>query len=462
LEDLIDKLSILFTEPGGVRIEDVQGVNDSQSTFEFLNKLKDYKNDEARNETLFQLGKVSMKLWESLFDSADATLKQIFIDSNFQPCHEFAGGNKKLHTGYRIDLIHDTEDANAIAHEIISRYNAAGYKHCCVLTPQETQRIDPFLKDFCEANAVNKDEWNKTSCAIFRPGGCIDTNVFLPKFYAYLADLMGEYRNPDGTSTPAFQLHVDTQVTGIVYREDTNSEMMIERLQLSKTENETLHSDLANYVFCPGESIGTLHKLGFQEPASVGFAGASLKLIITLPENLSAKYRALNHCMSIVNETIHLAWQARFVADKVLIGIAGTRAFYSDVVPQNNDSFAHAEHLLQLNIINDVFPELIALALGKSSKELVQEDLLLLQNKNIAIRWVGNRSFAYDGFPTLGQIYHASGRNIANARCTTHLGSGGVSFSPAAVLVSRSQILPPDPDFKKLCNDVLNYSSADR
>ncbi len=62
----------------------------------------------------------------------------------------------------------------------------------------------------------------------------------------------------------------------------------------------------------------------------------------------------------------------------------------------------------------------------------------ILEQKEIAKRWAGVRAVVFDGFPTLGTAYTADGTKIDNAIITTHLGSGGVSFGPAAVAVSCS------------------------
>ena len=192
-------------------------------------------------------------------------------------------------------------------------------------------------------------------------------------------------------------------------------------------------------MFCPGEAVGTLYKLGFDEPAYAGFAGPSLFLNIPASGEQLAMYKNFNHCMEVHKEGIVLAWQARIKNDKVFIGVAGTKAFYGDRLPHKDEAFGVNRHLVQLNMINDVLPELVTLGLGYDSRgvNLTQTDMKTLEDKGLIQRWVGRRAVAYDGFPTLGSLY-CNGVKVVNARCTTHLGSGGVSFAPAAVKVSHS------------------------
>ena len=68
-------------------------------------------------------------------------------------------------------------------------------------------------------------------------------------------------------------------------------------------------------------------------------------------------------------------------------------------------------------------------------------------------RGVGLRALAYDGFPTLGFAYH-NGRKVQNARITTHLGSGGASFGPAAAIISQAanqpEIIEKNPFYKRI------------
>ena len=163
--------------------------------------------------------------------------------------------------------------------------------------------------------------------------------------------------------------------------------------------------------------------------------------------------------MEVHKEGIVLAWQARFNDNQLRINVAGTKAFYGDKQPQVQEDFAINRNLVHLNMVNQVLPDMVSLACGypTNGKTLTQNDLTLLQDKGIARRWVGRRAVAYDGFPTLGALYH-NDKKVANARCTTHLGSGGVSFGPAAVQMSRASDSSVDPFAQK----ILAYADSRR
>lgn len=469
-QELVKKLKLLFNEPGGIRVDDVEGVNGTEIAQQFIMQVQHYSKDEAghqaRTKALLELGKWSMNLWQKIYDEADSTLKKILEESNFNPCREPKKDIGELHDGYRIDLIYNVPNAKVKASAMKADYEGLGYSNCKILSPKEVMARDPFLTDFCKNNSVigasGELEWKDDAVALWRPGGCIDTQTFLPKFYAYLRDVMGKYKNETGENKDCFQLRFDRNVIGVNYSPD-NKKNIINGLQffdrkpkLQKPKYE--HSD---YVFCPGEAVGTLNKLGFNEPAYSGFAGASLMLNIPIPNELLAQYAKFNHCMEVHQEGVVLAWQARFRDNKIFIGVAGTKAFYSDQKPRKDQDFAKNRNLLQLNMINDVLPEFISLALGRDTRgqKLEIEDLSRLERLGIAERWVGTRAVAYDGFPTLGAIYH-EGRKVDNARTTTHLGSGGGSFSPASIFVSRSVLKQEEQD--KLTQDVLKYSSSNR
>lgn len=166
--------------------------------------------------------------------------------------------------------------------------------------------------------------------------------------------------------------------------------------------------------------------------------------------------------MEVHQEGAVLAWQARFKDDNIFIGVAGKKAFYSDQKPHKDQAFAKNRNILQLNMINDVLPEFVSLTLGRETKgqKLKAEDLIQLEKLGIAKRWVGTRAVAYDGFPTLGAVFDEN-KKVSNARCRTHLGSGGGSFSPASIFVSRSvlnQHAKPD----QLTQSVLEYGKSNR
>jgi hypothetical protein len=461
--ELVDKLGVLFSQPGGIRVDDVAGVNDSVSAIQFKEAVTLYGSDKQhddRTHSLLKLGKKSMELWEALYKEGDAELKAILEASNFNSCHEPTSKEKVLHDGYRIDLICGIPAAEERALAMKRDYQDLGYQHCALLSPDEVVALDPYLSDFCqdysELDETMNRVWKKDSAALWRPGGCIDTVSFLPKFYAYLKKKMGQYEDVDGNIQDCFQLRFGKEVTGVALSSDGEDPRVV---GLTFSDGETV-AENARYVFCPGEAVGTLANLGFDEPSYAAFAGPSLLLSIPLAKDQIEKYRDFSHCMEVHNVGIVLAWQARFKDDGIFIGVAGTKAFYGDKQPDKQEDFAKNRNLVQLNMVNQVLPEFITLGLGSEThgKTLTADDLAQLESQGIARRWVGRRAVAYDGFPTLGALY-SKNRKVTNARCTTHLGSGGVSFGPAAVFVSRSSETGSDDAF---IQKILQYGDSTR
>ena len=476
-QELINKLCHLFSVPSGIRVDDVAGVNESVAAEQFKQAVQAYGLDEeghrARTETLLALGKMSMGLWQEIYDHADAKLKSILIASNFNPCRERTNPEAQtLHDGYRIDLIYNVPNALTKANEMKSDYERLEYRDCRTLSPAEVISLDPFLADFCDNNSQLSSEdgtgvWKNDAIALWRPGGCIDTQVFLPLFHDYLKRVMGQYTNDAGQTKDCFQLRLQRRVEQLTYEstESASSSKKIDGLKffgnpiVKRNKHAYQQSD---YVFCPGESVGTLKGLGLAEPEYARFAGASLMLSIDIPADKLEAYSTFNHCMEVHQEGVVLAWQARFIDNKIFIGVAGTKAFYGDQQPQKDQAFAKNRNLLQLNMVNDVLPEFISLALGKPTHgiQLTQDDMAELESRGIAERWVGTRAVAYDGFPTVGHVYNPNGQ-VSNARCTTHLGSGGASFSPAAVLVSRSSMFETERS-QDLIEKVLEFGCSQR
>lgn len=469
-KELSEKLKYKFNENSGVRVDDVKGVNDSSISKEFIKQVeaygKDDKGHQQRSRALLELGKLSMQLWQNMYDTADNELKQILKESNFNPCRELTNsGNKVLHDGYRIDLIYNVSNAKNRALGMKKDYESLGYNNCKVLTPNEVEELDPFLTDFCETNskmtASGKREWNNDAVALFRPGGCIDAKIFLPKFYDYLKNVMGKYVNEDGKLKDCFRLKFDREVNQIDFEANNN----IKGLGYTNNSNEqkkTHHKHVykqSSYLLAPGESVGTLNKLGLNEPAYARFAGASLILTIPVSQDKLNEYSKFNHCMEVHQEGVVLAWQARFNDGKICIAVAGTKAFYSDQSPNKNEEFARDRNLLQLNMINDVLPDFISLAMNKNTKGtvLTEKDLEHLETNGIANRWVGTRAVAYDGFPTLGAVFNKNGK-VNNARVTTHLGSGGVAFSHATIFSSRS--IEDKSNTNDLVEKVMTFGSS--
>ena len=461
--ELVEKLSFLFNQPGGIRVDDVPGTNDSYAAIEFKKAVEAYGQDpnhEDRTQNLLMLGKMSMDLWQDFYDEADSELKGILEKSNFNPCHKPKSTDKyELHDGYRIDLIYGVSGAKGRAHRMRKTYVELGYTECELLSPDEVMMIDPALSFFStaysELNDLGERIWKNDAAALWRPGGCLSAQDFLPLFYDYLKKVMGTYVDGSGQTHDCFKLEFNKEVVGAYLDEEANL------VSLAFQDGSVVRNDPArcNYVFCPGESVGTLKRLGFDEPAFAGFAGPSLTLKIPLsPEQLSL-YKDFNHCMEVHKVGIVLAWQARCKDKHLLLQVGGTKAFYGDKAPQINEAFAMDRHLVQLNMLNDVLPEMVSIALRRNTggNLLSFEDLCELEKYGMLNRWVGRRAVAYDGFPTLGALF-ANGRKVKNSRCTTHLGSGGVSFAPAAVQMSQSFEKFDDPFTMK----ILQYANSQR
>lgn len=461
--ELVEKLTYLFSQPGGIRVDDVPGANDSFAAVQFKQAVEVYGQDpnhDDRTLHLLKLGKMSMDLWQTLYDEADEELKSILEQSNFNPCHEPKNQEQNaLHDGYRIDLIYEVSNAQSRAQGMQTTYSELGYSRCKLLSPDEVIEIDPSLSSFCmmhsELNDAEERVWKNDAAALWRPGGCISAYDFLPSFYAYLKKIMGKYVDASGQEQDCFRLEFNKEVIGVEF--DNDSHIIALKFQDgSLDQNDPAE---CNYVFCPGESVGTLKRFGFDEPAYAGFAGPALMLEIPLSEEQLTLYKNFNHCMEVHKVGIVLAWQSRCKNNQFLIQAGGTKAFYGDKAPQINEDFARNRHLVQLNMMNDVLPEMVSIAFGRDTKEcqLTYDDLCELEGKGILRRWVGRRAVAYDGFPTLGALF-TDGHKVKNGRCTTHMGSGGVSFAPAAVHISSHFEQAEDPFTMK----ILKYSDSRR
>lgn len=479
---LADALSVNFDKPGGINVNDE--INKTDVARNFIAQVELYRQyeEEHKNRTnaLLQLGKISMDLWQKIYDDADAELKQIFKDANFNPCREPLRKDGSLHDGYRVDIIYNVADARTKAENMKSDYTGIGYKHCKILSPDETVEKDPSLAEFCaqnsETDANGNLVWKKDAVALYRPGGCLDTNVFLPKFYDYLQKVMGQYTNEYGIVKDCFRLKFLKEVNGVVFGpgtvEDDNDKIIGLKIKDPSTQHDNIKYPKHNYaksdyIFATGEKVGSLTQFGFKEPAYAAFAGPSLKLRIPVPEELQAQYASFNHCMEVHQVGVVLAWQARSTGKEILISVAGTKAFYGDTIPNVDEVFARNRNLLQLNMINDVLPQFVSIAYGRDTKgqKLAYEDLQELEDKGIAKRWVGNRAVIYDGVPIFGALYKHDGTKVRNAGATEYLSSGGVSFAPAAVLFSRRSLQKEDifPIFpSETLEDIAQYTASNR
>lgn len=471
-DQFVDKLAKRFDDQGGIRVNDVPNINESHVIKEFLHAVKEFNKDQIaqhkRTQSLLELGNMSMSLWEEIYQQADLDFKQIMLESNYNPCRELTSKNFVLHDGYRIDLIFDFPNAYQKAEGMVKTYADLGYTSSKVLSPAEVLQIDPSLREFVFTHSENDGDsrvWHQDAVALYRPGGCLDTGVFLPKIYAYLTGKMGTYTDHAGVQKPAFEVLYDHEITKVLYAADKSQ---INGLVTSDDQIILAPADAdPHYVFCPGESVGALKALGFKVPAYSGFAGPSLLLNIPLENVLNIP--EINNYMEVHKEGVVLAWQARNKVDKLFIGTAGTKAYYADQTPQINQEFARERNLLQLNVINNVYPTLIRNVFAnlgaeiQSGQTLTEKHLLALEKAGIAKRWVGIRAVAYDQYPTVGCLYTNQGDMVTNASVVTHAGSGGGSCAPALVYIN-SLLMRSDPSMlpSKLLQDAAYYARSDR
>lgn len=444
-EMLVRDLAVPFDLGDGIKVSDVPALDmGSKIVKDFIASVtvygEDLKGYKKREKALLSLGKLSMQLWDELYRQGDYDLRSLMQASNYKPCKEVSRGEKRLGQGYRIDIFYKQSGVDALVQALVKKYRSLGYVSTRALSPEEAGAIDPQLTDFIDLYTVKKETglaWKKDAGAIWRPGGCLNAHDFMLGLRDYLQEKAKKMAN--GSSV---NIMLGTEVVGIDFIEGDRitglkitSDKGVSARRFPEAKGSISNSQVA---FAPGESVGTLRKLGFKEPDYAIFAGPSLRLDIPLSEKLKDKYKSLNHAMEVHQNGVVLAWQARNYNGLVTIGIAGTKAFYGDVIPKNTEDFARDRHLLQLNTAYELYPDIINEGLDGASHQsvLMQEDLDRLIKKGMARAWVGARAVAYDEFPTLGLLYKDN-NVITNARVVTHLGSGGVSFGPASIRMSQ-------------------------
>lgn len=446
-QTLIDKSQISFKRAGGIRVQDVPGMYETDTAQEFMKSALSYGQDEVgheqRTQILLSLGKLSMTLWQNLYEQADDAVRSIFHAANFNPCKNT--DQNSLHEGYRIDLIYNASDATSKALGMKADYESLGYDQVALLTPAQVIARDASLEQFCKDHADFNEQgelqWHNDAAALWRPGGCLDASVFIPQIYGYLQETMGMYTDEQGNERYRLEIYVQTPVNNVEVATNDDNQQYIKSLHVGENMMFTPSAaDTVQYAFCPGSAVGTLRSFGFTEPSYAGFAGASLRLNIPLTQEQQQEFANFNHCMEVHQEGVVLAWQARLKENHLTIAVGDTKAFYADQTPNIDQEFAHDRNLLQLNMINQVVPHCISIALQRNThgQQLTEDDLATLVEQGIAQRWVGTRAVAYDGFPTIGQLFDHNNNPIVNAYCMTHLGSGGVSFAPATAFISRA------------------------
>lgn len=448
VERLLEDLKTPFDQPGGILVRDVPGIHESASGKRFLAEVAAQgKNPEAikkLEEMMLLMGKMSMDLWAKLYAEADPELREIFEDSNLRTCREPGAGEDPFGHGYRIDLLYEFENPEQRARSMIETYKRLGYQHCRLLSPEEVMKKDPTLRDFCEAHSVTiegKRQWKPGSMALLRPGGCLNARVFVERITAYLAKRMGTYVNARGQTKPCFQLKLNRPVSGVKITKKVDKLLITGLKFLNGYQKKGQHAyTKTTYLFAPGESVGTLEKLGFKEPAYAGFAGASLTLNIKIPPEKKGLYKPYVHWMEVHKPGIVMAWQSKLKGGLITVVAAGTKSFYAEKKSDITQEFARNRNLLQLNMINAVVPWVVSLALGRDTRgtDLTPVDMETLKKNGQATCWAGMRSVSFGGTDTISYTYLQDGQKVENGIMVTHLGSGGVSFAPVAAVAALS------------------------
>ena len=463
-KSLIKGLKSHFSVRKGLRVDDVPGINNSLLVMKFLKSVrksgKDKRGHQERNGTLLELGRLSMDLWQTIYHEADDDFRKILDESCYLSCKETCSSD--LHDGYRMDLIVDCLDAAVKAKQMTDHYFQLGYAQTRVLTPAEVLTKDPSLYNFVikKSDIIgDKRFWKDGNLVIWRPGGCINTTLLLPGLKRYLETKLAHN----------FKVLFGKKVTsvGLNSAKDHISHLVLSSQEGHREIFPDNPQEVKEYIFAPGEAVGTLRALGFKEPHYAIFAGPTLKLEVPASSRLAAKYANLFHCMEIHQDDVVLAWRAQYLRNKGVVSVAtgGTKAFYGGVTPKKSELFARNRAVLQLNIINSIFPDLVSAVLRRNTTghRLSVRDLKILVDNNHAVRWVGSRAVAYDGFPTLGPLQNSdSPQLIRNGRTTTHLGSGGVSFAPAVVAMSRRIAFLEFSKMDILTRKVQEFSRVDR
>lgn len=430
---LLESLEKLFTEfTGGIRLEKDNLILIRAK--EFIEAVEACSKDEnahqRRTALLVEFSQFSLALWETIFESADNELKQIFINSNFLPCREPTSSATKLRDGYRFDVYYETPDLEKKLQQAVDESKTYGYQHVKMLSPEELLQLDPGFKSFCERHSTpdaGKRKWNNGAGVIFRPGGCIHTPAFLANFAAYLQRQMGTYLNEAGKEKPCFKIKLG-EVTGLSFSAKGNR---VEAFQVNnKSKSIKRHYEHEHFILSPGENVGTVRRLGLFEPAHARFIGFSLKLIV--PEDLVIKagfsltYLS-NMAIRTGNASSSVVQVGKFNGSFVL-RMGGLKAFSGLDQPNLQAEYAIAASIYQLNMLNQVYSSLISACLGRNTQhlQLGKSDLDELLNKKYLERQIGSRACRADGVPTIDIAENHKGP-LENVIVATHFSSGGVT-----------------------------------
>lgn len=444
---LLDSLQKLFTDfKGGIRLEETDTI--LLKAKEFIDAVESSGNDEQaqhrRTELLVEFSKLSLSIWELIYQSADQELRNIFDECNFLPCRELSSSEIKLRDGYRLDVYYEADDIEKKLQTAIEESMKNGYKHAQLVSPDNLLKLDTSFKTYVNSySTLNENSirvWNKGAGVILRPGGCVNTPLFLKKFSEYMQKIMGTYLTEKGIEKPRFKVKLG-EVTGLQYAKDKNHVLAFEVDKQQKTNKH--HYIQENFILCPGEKIGTVRRFGLFEPPHARFVGFSLKL--SIPEDLVFKAGfSLDYKSNMAIRTGAVSSsvvQVGKFGEQFSLGIGGLKAFLGLDDPDLNADYAIKASLYQLNMLNKVYAPFISVCLGKNTQGtlLTSDDLNVLIKNKFLTRWTGSRACAFDGAPTVDYGYNGQGQ-VDNLLIATHLSSGGVTnCTGTAILIDALQ-----------------------
>ena len=455
---------------GGLGI-DIPEINESQATQEFITTIrKSSVNDEKyryRTKILDDFGQYAMWAWEHFYTHADPKLKKILDDCQFVPCKKTAVDVK---SGYRMNIYHNTNGIEESLESAVAHFRSLGYTSTTVLTPNEVMKKDPLLTDFCndysQLNEQGIRAWKKGAAVLWKPGGSIDTQKFMPLFAEYLEEVMGSYTNDQNLQKKCFRVK-RREITGLVFDPLQHDKLIGLTSAISKDHNRQ-HYNHHEFVLCPGAAVGTLRRFGLYEPPAARFAGSSLKLQLPISKVKDLDLSTYQMHLALSSNQCGSVCRAGVDGQHCFIGIAGTTTFYGECEPKLTDSFVQIQQVFQLNLLNRVFPRFISICLSEDTrnKTLTVTHLQQLIDVKIIFRAVGSRAVSFDGAPTIDfAIQRPSCEKVTNLRVVTHLSSAGVSNAPAAVAISSLLTGRQHPIFhvpKELGQGVLNISRSTR
>jgi len=157
---LIDALEKLFTEfKGGIRLEqDDRILCEAKEFIEAVNLCTDNDKIQQKRELLIEFGKLSISLWELIYELADTELRDILIKSNYLPCRELSSAKPHLRDGYRLEINYEVEVLEDKLESTFEENRLAGYQHVQLISPKVLLELDPSLQSFCEYNSTKYED----------------------------------------------------------------------------------------------------------------------------------------------------------------------------------------------------------------------------------------------------------------------------------------------------------------